>query len=54
MNYTEVNCIIRYIEFNCINILIIYLRMLLTVVQLTKKQQPGFPTTQISLSQSQN
>ena len=40
MSYTEVNCI--YIEFNCIkhDTLIMYLWVLLTVVQLTKKQQP--------------
>ena len=48
MNYTEVNCIMRYIEFNCINILIMYLWVLLTFVQLTKKQQPTF---EILLSQ---
>ena len=42
MSYTEINCIISYIEFNYINILILYPWVLLTVVQLTKKQQPTF------------
>ena len=31
-----------YIKFNCINILIMYPWVLLTVVQLTKKLQPTF------------
>ena len=41
-------CVIHNIEYNCINILTIYPWVLLTVVPLTKKQQPTF---KISLSQ---
>ena len=47
MSYTEVNCIMNYIEFNCINILIMYPWVVLTIVQLTQKQ----PTFEILLSQ---
>ena len=44
MSYTEVNCIVSYIEFNCVLTYssCIYPWVLLTVVQLTKKQQPTF------------
>ena len=42
MSYAEVNCIMIYIEFNSINILIMYPWVLLTIEQLTKKQQTTF------------
>ena len=48
MSYTEVNCIMIYIEFSCIKHTHMYPWVLLTVVQLTKKQQPTF---EILLSQ---
>ena len=52
MTYTEVNCNKIYNEFTLNltvwNILIMYPWVLLTVVQLTKKQQPTF---EILLSQ---
>ena len=42
MSHTEVNCIMSYTEYNCNNIHIMYPWVLLTVVQLTKNQQPTF------------
>ena len=43
--------VVHNIEFNCMNILIMYTWVLLTVGQLTKKHQHAF---KISLSQRQN
>ena len=42
MSYTEVYCIMSYIEFNCIKHTHHVSVGAITVVQLTKKQQPTF------------